>query len=171
MIVGNSMAGQLAAMATFDVALPWDEGPKIKYQHGYKYDGGAAKKIKDYKERARALPYKYTLLKTSSAGKERVIRPMTVGGARAGNKDFQQTIDKFYTFPRYPFLRVINMWDLVPAFPAIAHGFALNQGGIVLPMPNYYTQGCGKVDGGSTTKAANLRFAAVHSYSSSSFKV
>jgi hypothetical protein len=37
---------------------------------------------------------------------------------------------------------VINTWDLVPAFPAVKNGFALNQGGIVLPLPNYYTQGC-----------------------------
>ena len=44
--------------------------------------------------------------------------------------------------PRYPLLRVINTWDLVPAFPAVKNGFALNQGGIVLPLPNYYTQGC-----------------------------
>ena len=91
MIVGNSMAGQLAAMATFDVALGPKFGPKVEAGGHSAADGAQAAKPK----------YGYSLLTNSSAGKERVVRPMTVGGARAGNKQFVQVIDKFYTAPRY----------------------------------------------------------------------
>ena len=91
MIVGNSMAGQLAAMATFDVALGPKSGPKVEAGGHSAADGAQAAKPK----------YGYLLLTQSRTGKERVVRPMTVGGARAGNEHFVQVIDKYYTAPRY----------------------------------------------------------------------
>ena len=65
-----------------------------------------------------------------------------VSAARAGNQYFVDTLNDFYqgspTSPRIPVIRSINTMDLVPGFPNLADGFALDQGGILVPLGNSF---------------------------------
>ena len=72
----------------------------------------------------------------------RPIRPVLVSAARAGNQYFVDTLNDFYhgspTSLRIPVIRSINTMDLVPGFPNLVDGFALDQGGILVPLGNSY---------------------------------
>jgi hypothetical protein len=84
----------------------------------------------------------------------RLVRVVTIGAPRVGNLGFVRELNasnRVGAGPRdargrliaaeiLPLLRVVNTGDLVPSWPSLTSGFSLDQGGVLLALPNAATE-------------------------------
>jgi hypothetical protein len=114
---GNSMAGTLAHLAAYELAMfpTEDQFPELFTSSFHRQQNRRS---------------------SVSVSPARSTRVISIGAPRSGNQAF---VDRINTLP-IPLLRVINSGDMVPGFPRLTLGYPLDQGGVVLALPNWSTK-------------------------------